>query len=107
MSVLRDNRDSLLAMLQAFVHDPLISWRLLGTQHKAGSASTPTNNAPSLPSDHSEPGNGAKPTGAATVAAVAPAQMIIVCQPTALRMRSFISPPLFLLSSPASRCRET
>jgi FKBP12-rapamycin complex-associated protein len=72
MSVLRDNRDSLLAMLQAFVHDPLISWRLLGTQHKAGSASTPTNNAPSLPSDHSEPGNGAKPTGAATVAAVAP-----------------------------------
>ncbi len=27
MSVLRDNRDSLVAMLQAFVHDPLISWR--------------------------------------------------------------------------------
>ena len=30
MSVLRDNRDSLIAMLEAFVYDPLISWRLLG-----------------------------------------------------------------------------
>ena len=29
MSVLRDNRDSLVAMLEAFVDDPLISWRLL------------------------------------------------------------------------------
>jgi len=30
MGVLRDNRDSLIAMLEAFVYDPLISWRLLG-----------------------------------------------------------------------------
>jgi FKBP12-rapamycin complex-associated protein len=30
MTVLRDNRDSLVAMLEAFVYDPLISWRLLG-----------------------------------------------------------------------------
>jgi len=30
MGVLRENRDSLLAMLEAFVYDPLISWRLLG-----------------------------------------------------------------------------
>ena len=29
MRILRDNRDSLTAMLEAFVHDPLISWRLL------------------------------------------------------------------------------
>ena len=29
MGVLRDNKDSLLAMLEAFVYDPLISWRLL------------------------------------------------------------------------------
>lgn len=29
MSVLRDNRESLVAMLEAFVYDPLISWRLL------------------------------------------------------------------------------
>ena len=31
MKVLRDNKDSLMAMLEAFVHDPLINWRLLGT----------------------------------------------------------------------------
>ncbi|KAJ8613415.1 hypothetical protein CTAYLR_002279 [Chrysophaeum taylorii] len=30
MRVLRHNRDSLLSMLEAFIHDPLISWRLLG-----------------------------------------------------------------------------
>jgi serine/threonine-protein kinase mTOR len=29
MSVLRRHRDSLMAMLEAFVHDPLINWRLL------------------------------------------------------------------------------
>ncbi len=27
--MLRDNRDSVMAMLEAFVYDPLISWRLL------------------------------------------------------------------------------
>jgi phosphatidylinositol kinase/protein kinase (PI-3 family) len=30
MTVLRESRDSLVAMLEAFVHDPLISWRLVG-----------------------------------------------------------------------------
>ena len=29
MLVLRENKDSLIATLEAFVHDPLISWRLL------------------------------------------------------------------------------
>lgn len=29
MQVLRDNKDSLMAMLEAFVYDPLINWRLL------------------------------------------------------------------------------
>eukprot|EP00698_Gefionella_okellyi_P003488 TRINITY_DN13298_c0_g1_i1.p1 TRINITY_DN13298_c0_g1~~TRINITY_DN13298_c0_g1_i1.p1 ORF type:complete len:2319 (-),score=474.81 TRINITY_DN13298_c0_g1_i1:41-6196(-) len=29
MSVLRENKDSVMAMLEAFVHDPLINWRLL------------------------------------------------------------------------------
>jgi hypothetical protein len=29
MSVLRSNKDSVMAMLEAFVYDPLISWRLL------------------------------------------------------------------------------
>ncbi|RLN97572.1 hypothetical protein BBJ28_00010972 [Nothophytophthora sp. Chile5] len=37
MAVLRENRHSLMAMLEAFVHDPLICWRLL----------TPTNVSPS------------------------------------------------------------
>ena len=32
MAVLRDNRDSLVAMLEAFVYDPLISWRLLSQE---------------------------------------------------------------------------
>ena len=31
MSVLRDKSQSLMAMLEAFVYDPLISWRLLAT----------------------------------------------------------------------------
>ena len=29
MKVLRDNKDSVMAMLEAFVYDPLISWKLL------------------------------------------------------------------------------
>jgi serine/threonine-protein kinase mTOR len=32
MDILRENRDSLVATLEAFVHDPLISWRLLNTK---------------------------------------------------------------------------
>lgn len=32
MQVLRDNKDSLMAVLEAFVYDPLISWRLLQTE---------------------------------------------------------------------------
>jgi len=31
MAVLRDNRESLMAVLEAFVYDPLIGWKLLGT----------------------------------------------------------------------------
>jgi len=29
MSVLRKNKDSLMAVLEAFVHDPLINWRII------------------------------------------------------------------------------
>jgi serine/threonine-protein kinase mTOR len=42
LSVLRDNRDSLIAMLEAFVHDPLISWRLLGVTNTGGDSPTTT-----------------------------------------------------------------
>jgi FKBP12-rapamycin complex-associated protein len=33
MSVIRDNHDSVMAMLEAFVYDPLISWRLLANEN--------------------------------------------------------------------------
>jgi serine/threonine-protein kinase mTOR len=29
MEVMRNNKDAVMAMLEAFVHDPLINWRLL------------------------------------------------------------------------------
>ena len=29
--MLRGNKESVIAMLEAFVHDPLINWRLLNT----------------------------------------------------------------------------
>jgi FKBP12-rapamycin complex-associated protein len=35
MRVLRQNKDSVMAMLEAFVHDPLINWRLLNTAEAA------------------------------------------------------------------------
>jgi hypothetical protein len=34
MTVLRENRDSLVATLEAFLHDPLISWRLMNINPK-------------------------------------------------------------------------
>lgn len=36
MRVLRTNKDSVMAMLEAFVHDPLINWRLLNAGGEAG-----------------------------------------------------------------------
>jgi hypothetical protein len=46
MSVLRTNKDSLLATLEAFVHDPLVSWRLLyagkGKKQKADAVPSAT-----------------------------------------------------------------
>ena len=43
MRVLRSNKDSVMAMLEAFVHDPLINWRLLNTTTDAVDAgNTPT-----------------------------------------------------------------
>lgn len=29
MKVLRDNKDSLLAVLETFIHDPILSWRII------------------------------------------------------------------------------
>ncbi|OXG23734.1 FKBP12-rapamycin complex-associated protein [Cryptococcus neoformans Ze90-1] len=36
MEVLRDNRESLMAVLEAFVYDPLIAWRLTATDKRPG-----------------------------------------------------------------------
>lgn len=35
MSVLRKNKDSLMAVLEAFVYDPLLNWRLLDVTEKS------------------------------------------------------------------------
>lgn len=49
MRVLRSNKDSVMAMLEAFVHDPLINWRLLNTTtDTAVDSSTPTNESGKL-----------------------------------------------------------
>lgn len=49
MRVLRSNKDSVMAMLEAFVHDPLINWRLLNTTTDAvDTGSTPTGDSSEL-----------------------------------------------------------
>lgn len=57
MRVLRQNKDSVMAMLEAFVHDPLINWRLLNTTEAATEA------ALARESDGAQPA-GAHPPGA-------------------------------------------
>jgi FKBP12-rapamycin complex-associated protein len=52
MAVLRNNKDSVMAMLEAFVHDPLINWRLLHTTDAgalAAQAAQPTTPLPPPP----------------------------------------------------------
>jgi len=34
MNVMRENKESLMAVLEAFVYDPLITWRLSQTQEQ-------------------------------------------------------------------------
>eukprot|EP00742_Colponemidia_sp_Colp-10_P007030 GILJ01007544.1.p1 GENE.GILJ01007544.1~~GILJ01007544.1.p1 ORF type:complete len:2402 (-),score=355.14 GILJ01007544.1:281-6541(-) len=43
MRVLRENKDSVMAMLEAFVHDPLINWRLLTTNSPRNAPTGATN----------------------------------------------------------------
>ena len=43
MGMLRRNKDSLMAMLEAFVHDPLISWRLDATPQDGNTQKTAVN----------------------------------------------------------------
>ena len=47
MDVLRKNRDSLMAVLEAFVHDPLLNWRLLeNNNEQTVAASVASNRSP-------------------------------------------------------------
>eukprot|EP00644_Phytophthora_capsici_P000839 jgi/Phyca11/109030/e_gw1.16.2.1 len=46
MAVLRENRHSLMAMLEAFVHDPLINWRLLSATNVQPSGSSVASSIP-------------------------------------------------------------
>lgn len=43
MNILRDNRNSVMAMLEAFVYDPLISWRLIAQDNETTTTTTVTN----------------------------------------------------------------
>ncbi len=36
MEVLRDNRESVMAVLEAFVYEPLLAWRLTATKEPGG-----------------------------------------------------------------------
>ena len=38
MRVLRENKDSVMAVLEAFVYDPLLNWRLMDGQWTCGHA---------------------------------------------------------------------
>jgi FKBP12-rapamycin complex-associated protein len=44
MKVLRDNKESVMAVLEAFVHDPLINWRLLTSEPKNEDDASETKN---------------------------------------------------------------
>jgi FKBP12-rapamycin complex-associated protein len=63
MRVLRGNKDSVMAMLEAFVHDPLINWRLLNTNEAAeGEGALATVHSEALPPDMAIPGSGNMPS---------------------------------------------
>ncbi|KAH6587481.1 hypothetical protein BASA61_006206 [Batrachochytrium salamandrivorans] len=58
MRVLRDNKDSLMAVLEAFVHDPLINWRLMtqtSPKQDVGKPNRQTRIEPDAPADGSRP----------------------------------------------------
>ena len=40
MDVLRRNKDSLMAVLEAFVYDPLLNWRLIDNKPKSKKSKT-------------------------------------------------------------------
>lgn len=72
MRVLRSNKDSVMAMLEAFVHDPLINWRLLNTGDnlpEAGGAGGHAPDAGGAAAASGSEGEGAASSGAPPAAA--------------------------------------
>lgn len=69
MTVLRGSRDSLVAMLEAFVYDPLISWRLVDLS-PGKSAEELSNNITDIPSTSPEPNREAKTNTSSTESGV-------------------------------------
>ncbi len=51
MRVLRSNKDSVMAMLEAFVYDPLINWRLVKTGEAETDNALAAMNSEMLPSN--------------------------------------------------------
>ena len=49
MQVLRDNKDSLMAVLEAFVHDPLFNWKLAASQVASAGETRSRSNSVALP----------------------------------------------------------
>ncbi|KAF9081161.1 phosphatidylinositol kinase- protein kinase tor1, partial [Mortierella sp. GBA35] len=45
MRVLRENKESVMAVLETFVHDPLINWRILHTSPRQQAAVAQSRNA--------------------------------------------------------------
>ena len=69
MGVLRNHRDSLMAMLEAFIHDPLIKWRLLQPENPNERARS---RSASCMGGHLTAGGGTVASGAAGTGTQAP-----------------------------------
>lgn len=61
MSVLRHNKDSLMAVLEAFVYDPLLNWRLMDSAPKLKRSKGPA--ADSTMSSSTQEGDGLDSAG--------------------------------------------
>ena len=68
MTVLRNNKDSLMAVLEAFVYDPLLNWRLIETGNKSKKAKEKAATTAPSTSSSTAPGAGAEATAEASSA---------------------------------------
>jgi len=69
MQMLRENKESILAVLEAFVYDPLINWRLLDKRtQRTGAAPAPVSNGPTVSKDAQATANTSSSDGASSAA---------------------------------------